>query len=114
MGREAKDKRDHSGEFRFPRCGGLRVCAFFCKHHVQWIWGASLSVCKVMVYHLPTQLTIHRASGAVHSAMCSGGLPSDCVLFRGFPKRLLGSELREESLMGNRNSMFGNKRFPVF
>lgn len=87
---------------------------FFCKHHPQWIWGASLSVCKMMVYHLPTQLTIHRASGAVHSAMCSGGLPSDCVLIRGFPKRLLGSELREESLMGNRNSMFGNKRFPVF
>ena len=39
---------------------------FFCKHHHQWIFGAILSVCKVMVCHRPTQLTIHRASGAVH------------------------------------------------
>lgn len=46
---------------------------FFCKHHPQWIWGASLSVCKVMVYHLPTQLTIHHAS--VHG--CAGCALSD-------------------------------------
>lgn len=58
-------------------------------------FGAILSVCKVMVCHLLTQLMIHRASGAVHQEMCSGGLPSDCVLIRGIPRRLIGPELRE-------------------